>query len=253
MANPIKQFIKKLYPNAFFGDYQGDFLATKNKTLPFNKDIALSEAWTFAENGNQAGWSNHVPDIRWRAHIAIWAAKHALALEGDFVECGVHTGILSMAICKYLDFNTVPKAFYLFDTYAGIPLEQVAEDEMKMAHSMNANLYFDCFEITKRNFADFQNVVLVKGRIPDSFKDVDIEKISYLSLDMNNAAAELAAIEHLWPKLSEGAMVILDDYGWISHDTQMKEMDKFAKSKNVSIAHLPTGQGLLIKPPSRAS
>ncbi|TVQ84736.1 MAG: methyltransferase [Micavibrio sp.] len=244
----LRKIIRKnFFPDAFLSDYHADGLATKYKTLPFKKDTKLAEAWQFAEEGNKAGWKGNVPDIRWRVHIACWAAQHGLALDGDFVECGVHTGILSMAICKYLDFAKVKKKFYLFDTYEGIPVDQITTDEEDMVRSMNENLYFDCLEIVQKNFSDYPNALPVKGRVPESFKEVKIDKIAYLSLDMNNATAERAAIEYLWPKLVSGAMVVLDDYGWISHEAQMKTMDEFAASQNVSIAHLPTGQGLLVK------
>jgi O-methyltransferase len=239
---------KKLFPDLFLSDYHGDGLATKYKTLPFVKDVKLAEAWRFAEEGNESGWKGSVPDIRWRAHIACWAAQHGLSLEGDFVECGVHTGILSMAICKYLDFERVEKKFYLFDTYEGIPIDQITPDESDLAHSMNKNLYFDCLEIVQRNFSNYPNAIPVKGRVPESFENIKMDKIAYLSLDMNNATAERAAIEYLWPKLVPGAIVVLDDYGWTSHKAQMVTIDEFAASQNVSIAHLPTGQGLLIKP-----
>jgi hypothetical protein len=59
--------------------------------------------------------------IEWRAHVVLWAATHAARLEGEFVECGVNTGIYSLAICEYIDFNRTGKSFYLFDTFAGFP------------------------------------------------------------------------------------------------------------------------------------
>ena len=50
-------------------------------------------------------------------------------LAGDFVECGTNTGIMSLAICKYIDFNNTGKRFFLFDTYCGIPEEQILPEE----------------------------------------------------------------------------------------------------------------------------
>jgi O-methyltransferase len=38
---------------------------------------------------------------------------------GDFVECGVNTGIFSLAVCEYVDFNRLDKSLWLFDTYKG--------------------------------------------------------------------------------------------------------------------------------------
>ena len=44
----------------------------------------------------------HPGDIHFRAYVACWAAKYALSLEGDFVECGVGKGLLSRTICHYV-------------------------------------------------------------------------------------------------------------------------------------------------------
>ncbi len=62
---------------------------------------------------------------------------------------------------------------------------------------------------------------------------------------MNCVIPEIAAIEHFYPKLSIGAVILLDDYGW--HFLQKKAMDKWADKMGVTILSLPTGQGMVIK------
>ena len=69
----------------------------------------------------------------------------------------------------------------------------------------------DYTDVVKGSFSDFPNVTVVKGTVPDSFSEVQLGKISYLSIDMNNAKAEIAAIKYLWEKLVVGAVVVLDD------------------------------------------
>ena len=65
---------------------------------------------------------------------------------------------------------------------------------------------------------------------------------------MNIAAPERAALEHFWPKLVSGAVVVLDDYGGINRPLQRQYADEFAAEVKVPILVLPTGQGLLLKP-----
>ena len=84
--------------------------------------------------------------------------------------------------------------------------------------------------------------------MPNSFSEVEIDHVAYLSIDMNITFPERKAIEFFWPKLSSGAMVILDDYGWEGYEDQKQSMDEFALSVGVEILSLPTGQGLVIKP-----
>jgi hypothetical protein len=75
------------------------------------------------------------------------------------------------------------------------------------------------------------------------------DRVAYLSLDMNMAFPEIAAAEHFWPRLSPGGVVLLDDYNWTSHVNQKRAFDAFAAERGLRVLGLPTGQGLLVKPP----
>ena len=74
------------------------------------------------------------------------------------------------------------------------------------------------------------------------------DKICYLSIDMNCVEPEIDAVNYFWDKLVNGAVIILDDYGFKLHIEQKKAFDKFAQEKNVPILQLPTGQGIIFKP-----
>jgi O-methyltransferase len=185
--------------------------------------------------------------IEWRVHIACWAAKHAVRLPGDFVECGVNTGITSLAVCEFTNFNSTGKSFLLFDTFNGIPEDQMSGAEKPIRLKENADMYSECFALALRNFAPYPKAKLIRGKVPDTLTEVPIDRVSYLHIDMNIAAPEVAAMEFFWDKLVTGAVVLLDDYGWQNYNEQYKAMNKFAAKHNVGIATLPTGQGLLIK------
>ncbi|MCH9704284.1 MAG: TylF/MycF family methyltransferase [Chlamydiae bacterium] len=188
--------------------------------------------------------------IDWRVHICCWAAQQALLLNGDFVECGTNTGIVALSICNFLDFNSISKNFYLFDTFEGIPEHQVSESEKGHVEWANEHFYEDCYETTTQNFSPFPNVHLVKGIIPQTLNTENIEKVAFLHIDMNIAYPEKCALEFFWDKISPGGLIIFDDYGFNGYEEQMDVHDAFAKSKGTSILLLPTGQGLLIKPPN---
>lgn len=221
-----------------------DGVAVTGRNLDFLANENFINAWSKAVDGNRSGWNGNPPDIRWRAHTALWAVKHGLRLEGDFVECGVFLGLLSLTICHALDFAKLDRQFYLFDTYNGLP------DDGSAASKVNTGLYFDCYEQAKANFAPFPNAHLVRGILPGTLSAAPLDRIAYLSIDLNHAGAEMSVIHELWDRLSPSAIVLLDDYGWQGYEEQHQAWDDFAASKNVSIASLPTGQGLLIKPPN---
>lgn len=228
-------------------DYFGDGLGTAGKNLGFMIEPTFQRAVAFAAEGNQGAFGPGAPDVRWRQHIACFAAKNGMSLEGDFVECGVNTGLLSMALCQYLDFEKCDKKLYLFDTYNGIPIEQLEMSERPLAQSHNKEYYFDCFEKAKANFRNYPNAVLVRGLLPDTLDQISIDKIAYLSIDLNQVNAERAVAERLWDKLVRGAVIVLDDYAWRGHELQYEMWNEFAARHSKVVATLPTGQGLIVR------
>ncbi len=111
-------------------DYSYDAmgLRTFGKSTEFLRDERFLRA-------HARGWAcagrkrRHIDDIRWNMHVALWAASQAARLPGDFVECGVDNGMLSVGICEWLDFNRMDRDFWLFDTFDGIPESQMSAAE----------------------------------------------------------------------------------------------------------------------------
>ena len=229
--------------------YAADGFRTLNKNTDFKDEPRFAAAWTFAEQGNREAWAKRgrVPDVRWRAHTCCWAASRALKLEGDFVEFGVNAGLLSMTVCRYLDFATVDRTFWLFDTFGGIPEGEMTSKEERLRKERNSGIYSDVFEIAKRNFAPFPNAVLVRGALPGTLDEVSINRIAYLSVDLNAASFEKASIERVWDRISVGAAIVLDDYAFEGHEEQNKMWDAFAAEHGQVVLTLPTGQGLIVK------
>lgn len=253
MSNPEKLTEAGAPSSARSPSYASPTLQVWYQTADFLEDPHFMEAYRFAMGG-AAGFLQRigaVPDVRheWPVLVGCWAAWHGRHLPGDFVECGTNTGILSMAICKYVDFNRLDKFFYLFDTYCGIPSEQMSESEKSLGReALSKAVYRDSFETAQKNFAPFPRVQLVRGKVPDTLPTVPIHRVAYLSIDMNIIFPEIAALEYFWDKLSPGAPVILDDYGKAKFVEQKCAMDAFSARRGLKILNLPTGQGLLIKP-----
>ncbi|MGL5139009.1 MAG: TylF/MycF/NovP-related O-methyltransferase, partial [Beijerinckiaceae bacterium] len=197
----------------FEADFHADGLAVVGKNLGFLDEPRFREAWAFSAALNRAGWSNNVPDVRWRAHVACWAAGHCSHLEGDFAEFGVHTGIFSLTICRFLRFETLKKRYFLYDTFRGIPLDdRMSDEEKSRAVALNGQLYFDCYDISKANFAHFPNASLVQGILPGSLDLTAFDHLAFVHIDLNNALAEIGVIERIWDRIVPGGMVLLDDY-----------------------------------------
>jgi len=228
------------------------------KNYTFNNDGLISnhvvpfmdnELFLSSLDSGLSDLGKDIHDAYFRIYMACALAKYALALKGDYVECGVFKGSFSKAICEYIDFGNVDKKFYLFDTFEGIPTDNTMLVEAVKIESTNAH-YAESgyYEFVKNKFSMYKNVSVVKGVVPDVLSTVNIENVSMLSIDMNNAVPEVEATKYFYEKLVPGGIILYDDYAYSEkYKAQRVALDELADELGVSIITLPTGQGLLIK------
>jgi O-methyltransferase len=229
---------------AHFGppfSFRKDGMATIHRTL-FRSDPAFRAAYAASMDAGAWDGSWGPADPEWRMYIACWAAGQVAHLGGDFVECGVYRGGLSRTVMSYIGFSKmVDRTYWLLDTFEGIPVEQVD------AGVQHRHRYPDSWAEVSELFKAERNVRLVRGRVPDTLAQVHADRVCFVSIDMNVAMPELAAVEFFWPRLVAGGMVVIDDYGWNGHDAQQQAFDDFAWRHDRAVLALPTGQGLLVK------
>lgn len=214
------------------GYYLGDNLFTWGRNNSALEDLAF----TAALQSNAQNFSDEA--IVWRRYLLACSAVHAMHLEGDFVECGVYLGTGIKTVIDYFGKNRFHKRFWGYDTFDYHPTEGHAFEEQRSG----------LFEKVQQRFADYPMVQLVPGLLPEAFEKGCPEKIAYLHIDLNNAAGELATLDHLWDRLVPGAMVVLDDYEWAGvYREQKRTEDIWLQERGYRVFPLPTGQGLVIK------
>ncbi|MEM7236489.1 MAG: TylF/MycF/NovP-related O-methyltransferase, partial [Pseudomonadota bacterium] len=231
-----------LFQDIFGSVYAQDNLIGLQRSAGFEDDPRFRAAFDAHARTDQE------KSLMWRLHTLIWAAENCLDVSGDFVECGVWHGFSFAVITEYLRFETVKKQLYLYDTFRGIPDALNSENRSNKVYQLEAAADPDAtVKQVREVFARFPNVEIVQGIVPDTLAEACPDAISFLHLDMNSAASEIAALEHLYDRLSPGAMVILDDYGWTGYAAQKQAEDAFFAAKGQLVLELPTGQGLVLK------
>jgi O-methyltransferase len=174
-------------------------------------------------------------DIAWRAHICTWAANQAIALEGDFIECGVWYGILSRTICNYVDFSRHDGTFYLVDTWGKMP-----------GSHTSSNYQDDIFSVVQKRFSDVDNVQLIRGPVPDVLTQITSSKVAFLAIDMNGSVPERAALEYFYDKIVPGGVIYFDDYGWDFPELRAT-IEDFFMDKPETLLHFPSGNSIVVK------
>jgi len=233
---------KALNKTAFIGD----------RMITFDKSAAFLKVPKFAAALDKCALADDNRGWSWRVNTLSWAAKKALTLEGDFVECGVFEGFMSNMLVEYLDFTDTDRTLYLYDTFEGFPTEYSSPADFPGSegfwHFANeAYAKAGLYEGVVARFAPYHNVKVIKGVVPDILHEVSPEKISYLHMDLNSPRAETAGLEILYDRVVSGGVIVFDDYGWKPYRLQMEAADKFMNERGQFVMELPTGQGLVVK------
>lgn len=187
----------------------------------------------------------HVPNYYWQIHTVAWAARSCLKVPGDFVELGVYKGYTTAIVAGYIDFAASGKDWYLYDTFEGIPEDQLNEswanafykgDDPDALHASVCAL-----------FEGYETIRVIRGRVPEILADEAPDTIAFMHVDLNSAKAERAGLEALYDRLSVGGMIVFDDYGWTACIEQKTAIDAFFAERDGHVLEIPTGQGLFVK------
>lgn len=142
-------------------------------------------------------------------------------IEGDFIETGVWRGgstIFMKALLKV--YGVEDKVVWVADSFEGLP----RPNEEKYAADKGDKLYmFEelaiPLEVVKHNFEKYHllddKVKFLKGWFKDTLPAAPIEKLALLRLDGDLYESTMDALVPLYPKLSPGGYIIIDDYGTI--------------------------------------
>jgi hypothetical protein len=166
----------------------------------------------------------------WELYRAIGhIVKHGIP--GDLVECGVWNGgsVLLMALALK-HFGDTTRKIYLYDTFEGMPrpgdldrdwkgVAAIGEWEaMKSVNPEGINWGFGgtvetVQEVVFSSGYPRENFVFVKGMVEQTIPGVRPERIALLRLDTDFYASTHHELVHLYPLVSPGGMLIIDDYG----------------------------------------
>jgi len=169
---------------------------------------------------------------RERVVATINACKHAVqaGIEGDFVECGVWRGGNSIAAKLTFENYGSDKKVWLFDTFTGMTpptehdttrfSEKSAAERFVEAQTREHNDWcFASLEDVQANFkaagTNMGGVRFVAGDVMKTLADGSNlpEALSVLRLDTDFYDSTKAELETLYPRLSIGGSLLIDDFG----------------------------------------
>ncbi len=143
----------------------------------------------------------------------------ALGVPGDLIETGVWRGGCCILMRGVLAANSIrDRKVYVADSFEGLPppdLDHFPQDRNLTLH-MVPELAVGIEEV-KSNFARYglldAQVVFVKGFFSETLPALDAGPFALVRLDGDMYESTYVALNSLYPKLSIGGFVIVDDYG----------------------------------------
>lgn len=164
-------------------------------------------------------------------------------IPGEIVECGVFKGasFLRFAMFREIFGNPFSKKVIGFDTFGKFPETSFQDDAKARNQFINSA---GSNSIGKEQLLEILNqkglnkhVELIEGDItetvPAYVKTNPELKISLLNLDTDIYEPAVTILEHLYPRITKGGILMLDDYG--THPGETKAVDDFFAEKNVEI------------------
>jgi O-methyltransferase len=151
-------------------------------------------------------------------------------LQGDLVECGVWKGGTILLYKLFNDFYNLNKSIFAYDTFEGMGIPTkfdidhqgfLASEQMKLTQKSEKLKNIHCFaeiENVKKNilkYSKLDNINFIKGQVENTLrlKKNLPKKISILRLDTDFYESTKIELEILYPRLVDGGVLIIDDYG----------------------------------------
>lgn len=161
-------------------------------------------------------------------------------VEGDVTEFGCYIGTTSVFIRRILDGagQSSKRRFYAYDSFVGLPEKTTADNSTAGTQFKGGEL-----TISKNQFLN----TFYKARLSPPitykawFKDLSAtqlpDKLAYAFLDSDFYESIIDSLELVWPRLSVGGVITIDDYERTALPGVTKAVLHFFIGKNIALHH----------------
>ncbi len=136
---------------------------------------------------------------------------------GDLIETGVWRGGATVFMRGVLKaYAVTDRTVWVADSFVGLPVADVEAHPLDAFWSHSAGGAAVDLETVRANFARYNllddQVQFLQGWFKDTLPTVPVTQLAVLRLDGDLYASTADALTHLYPKLSPGGYLIVDDY-----------------------------------------
>jgi O-methyltransferase len=177
----------------------------------------------------------------------------AAGISGDIVECGVWAGASAALAARTLGAIGAHRRIWLYDTFGDFPYPG-EHDEWGVREQQGREGPYErspSLEEVKNNMATtgHDDVVFIKGLVEETLPAQAPNEIALLRLDTDWCESTRHELEHLYPRLSRGGVLIIDDYGHFQG--ARRAVDEYFHDQPVLLNRIDYTGRLVIKPETR--
>lgn len=152
--------------------------------------------------------------------VALLGQALAEGTPGSFIETGVWRGGLSFLAAKQLELQNSSRIVYACDSFHGIPKSKrpstLQDASAHALHILNDNSVDRVRGAARRFHVDADRIRFVEGyfdtSLPLLMKQNSDLRFAVVRLDGDTYESTISAITELYPRLSPGGFIIVDDY-----------------------------------------
>ena len=169
-------------------------------------------------------------------------------IPGDIVECGVwRGGITQLAALTMIHLKDTSRKIYLYDTFEGMPKPEDEDLDWDGNRALDTWRKFtlkgqkwgfggDINSVNQLMLSTKypkEKIFIIKGKVENTIPNVIPEKISLLRLDTDFYKSTLHELNHLFPILVLGGILVIDDYGY--YLGSRKATDEYFKKNKIKM------------------
>ncbi len=184
-------------------------------------------------------------------------ATEAAAAPGDFCEIGCYRGYTTVWLNRHLDAIAPARRYWAIDTFGGfVPADVAHERSVRGKDSAEDRRALDKFTVNSQRWFDHTMALNGITRVTSHAAAVQDfafpaeARFCYVLLDVDLYQPTKVALEKLWPQLSPGGIIVVDDcHAGHVYDGSRQALEEFCAARGLRFDVVELKLGVLRKAP----
>lgn len=175
----------------------------------------------------------------------LWQAARAAPAGSATVEVGTYKGGSARFIAEAFRRAGRQERLYVCDTFTGHPRTDPTLDP---THHGSHKFQDTSAESVAAYLAEYPNVEVVVGDIVETHRLLRRARFGLVHIDVDVYPATDFCLRFFAPRLADGGVIVVDDYGFLTCPGAKRAVDDFiAEGTEFRMFHLLTGQALVFR------